>query len=261
MVSHRSFIIIGNWKMHKTCEEALSFVKNFISSFQPKASLLTGLAVPYTLIYPLSQAVAESSLLIGAQNMNDASEGAFTGEIAASMIKDAGAQFVLLGHSERRRLYGEDDAFINRKLKKAIETGIRPILCIGETKEQYERKETHSVIESQLAEGLKEIEPGRLKDFILAYEPIWAIGNGHSASPENVQEVHQFCRKILKQMLSDEIGENIVIQYGGSVNSSNAQSFLEQPDVDGLLIGGASLSLDSFLQIVNNDYSKIQSAG
>lgn len=260
MAVYRPCVIIGNWKMHKTIEEARTFVKGLLSSFQP-AEKTVGLAVPYTVIYSLSQEVQETALLIGAQNMNDASEGAFTGEIAGTMLKDAGAKFVLLGHSERRHIYGEDEQTINRKIKRALEVGLQPILCIGETKKDYEEGQTHAVLEKQLREGLKDFRPEQLENLIIAYEPIWAIGNGHSASPEIAQEVQHFCRRILADLLTEEKAQRIVIQYGGSVNPSNAHELLAQPDIDGLLIGGASLSLESFRQIVNDKYSKIQLEG
>lgn len=261
MSINRPCVIIGNWKMHKTIDEARSFVNDLVSSFIPAENEIVGLAVPYTVIYPLSQEVKEKSVLIGAQNMNDASEGAFTGEIAGAMLKNAGAQFVLLGHSERRHLYGEDDQFINRKLKKALEVGLQPVLCIGETKYEHEENQTHEVIERQLTEGLKDLNPQQLHNLIVAYEPVWAIGSGLSANPEIAQEVHYFCRQILAKILSDELSEKIVIQYGGSVTRANAHELLAQSDIDGLLIGGASLSLDSFREIVNDRYSKIQSTG
>lgn len=261
MVANRPYVIIGNWKMHKTIEEARQFVKDFLSAYQPDEAKMIGLAVPFTSIYPLTEETRGKPLMIGAQNMNDATEGAFTGEVAGKMLKDAGAQFVLLGHSERRHLFGEDDAFINRKVKRAIDVGLRPILCIGETHQQYEANETHSVIERQLIEGLKDIDPQKLQHLTIAYEPVWAIGNGHSATPEIAQEVQHFCRQILAKILTEELSQKIIIQYGGSVNPTNAHDLLSQPDIDGLLIGGASLSLESFLQIVNDKYSKIQLEG
>lgn len=261
MGANRPYVIIGNWKMHKTVDEGQTFVKSLISSIKDAETTIVGLAVPFTLIHTLAQDAKESALLIGAQNMNDASEGAFTGEIAGTMLKDAGAKFVLLGHSERRHVYGEDDAFINRKVKRAIEVGLQPILCIGETREEYEAKATHAVIERQLTEGLKDIEPSKLQRLVVAYEPVWAIGNGHSATPEIAQEAQHFIRQVLAKILTEEMAQQIVIQYGGSVNPTNAHELLAQPDIDGLLIGGASLSLETFLQIVNDRYSKIQSKG
>jgi triosephosphate isomerase (TIM) len=254
----RPYLLIGNWKMHKTIEEARLFVQDLLSSCQPSSEKEIGLAVPFTAIYPLAQEVKDSPICIGAQNMNDASEGAFTGEIAGTMLKEAGAEFVLLGHSERRRLYGEDNAFINRKVKRAIEVGLRPILCVGESQQEYELGLTHATIEQQLVEGLKDIDPALLEQLVIAYEPVWAIGNeGHSATPEIAQEAQHFCRQVLEKILSEERSQRIIIQYGGSVNPSNAHELLAQPDIDGLLIGGAALSLESFSQIVNDKYSKI----
>jgi triosephosphate isomerase len=261
MVANRPYVIIGNWKMHKTIEDGRTFVRNLLTAYQPADNKIVGLAVPFTAIYPLAQEVKDQALLIGAQNMNDASEGAFTGEVAGIMLKDAGAQFVLLGHSERRHLYGEDDAMINRKLKRAVAVGLQPILCVGETKAEYEANETHAVIERQLAEGLKDLQPHQLQRLIVAYEPVWAIGNGHSATPAIAQEAQHFCRQMLAKILTEEWAQQIVIQYGGSVNPSNAHELLAQPDIDGLLIGGSSLLLESFLQIVNDRYSKNQSKG
>lgn len=256
----RPTVIIGNWKMHKTIEEALAFVEELIPAIKTTKNKV-GLAVPFTAIYPLKEATKNSKLMIGAQNMNDASEGAFTGEIAGTMLVDAGAQFVILGHSERRRLYHENDEFINHKLKKAVEVGLKPLLCVGETKEEYEAGQTHEVIERQLKEGLRNLKATKLKHLMIAYEPVWAIGNGHSATPEIAQAVHLFCREVLSKILNEKFSQQIVIQYGGSVNPSNAHDLLAQRDIDGLLIGGASLSLESFMQIVNDSYTKIQLEG
>jgi len=244
-------LIIGNWKMHKMIEESSSFVKNLLPFLPSLQTEEVGLAVPYTHIYPLAQQAKDSPLWIGAQNMNDAAEGAFTGEISGKMLKDAGAQFVLLGHSERRHLYGEDEACIHRKLKRAVEVGLRPILCIGETAEEYDMGQTPVVIERQLTEGLRDFEPVQLQQLIIAYEPVWAIGKGHSATPEVAQEAHHFCREVLAKILTEECARDMIIQYGGSVNSTNAHELLAQPDIDGLLIGGASLSLESFCCILN----------
>lgn len=257
----RPYVIIGNWKMHKTIDEARTFVKELLSFIKPSDNEIVGLAAPFTLIHPLSEDAKDSPLLIGAQNMNDASEGSFTGEIAGTMLVDAGAQFVLLGHSERRLLYGETNEWINRKVKRAVEVGLQPVLCIGETKDEYNDKKTHEVIESQLKEGLKDLDESTLQKLIIAYEPVWAIGSGNSADPPLVQEVQLFCRQMLGTIFSEEFASNVVIQYGGAVNPTNAQELLALPDVDGLLIGGASLSLDSFRQIINDRYSKIQSVG
>jgi triosephosphate isomerase len=249
-------IITGNWKMYKTIEEAKDFVKE-LTLLTQNSLFKIFLAVPFTMIHPLTQEGEESKITIGAQNMNDASEGAFTGEVSAKMLKDAGAQFVILGHSERRRLFLEDDSFINRKLKRAILTGLQPVLCIGETKEEREEGKTEEVIRRQLSGCLADIEADSLKNLILAYEPVWAIGTGETSTPEEAQQVHHFCRDVLASLFTPEIANQIVIQYGGSVNSSNSNQLLDQPDIDGLLVGGASLSLESFSQIVNDRNIKL----
>lgn len=250
--SQRPCIITGNWKMYKTIQESIDFVKKLIPLSASSPSKIF-LAVPFTSIQPLAKEVVGSPILIGAQNMNDASEGAFTGEVAARMLRDAGATFVILGHSERRRLFKEDNAFINRKVKRAIVEGLRPVLCLGETREERDENRTAEVLSTQLKECLAGIEPKSLVNLIVAYEPIWAIGAGNqSASPEIAQDAHLICRKFLSELLTPEIAEQIVIQYGGSVTPKNASDLLKQPDIDGLLIGGASLSLESFVEIVND---------
>lgn len=254
--SNRPIIVTGNWKMHKTIEEAREFAQTLIPMIQ-SSPVKAYLAVPYTIIFPLAEVVHDQPLTIGAQNMNDASEGAFTGEVAGKMLKDAGARFVLIGHSERRRLFQENNAFINRKMNRAIEVGLQPVLCIGETKEERDRGLTRDIITAQLLECLMGIKPESLNNLILAYEPVWAIGTGLSATPEQAQEAHHFCREILGKFLSPEQANQIVIQYGGSVTPANAKELIKQPDIDGLLVGGASLSLESFSQIVNDSSSKL----
>jgi triosephosphate isomerase len=252
--SLRPPVITGNWKMHKTLEEALLFAKGLIPLVENYATEI-GLAVPFTLIHAVKVATEGSNLLIGAQNMNDASEGAFTGEVASRMLRDAGAEFVLLGHSERRYLFNEDNAFINRKIKRALSDGLRPVLCIGETEEEHRAGLTHEVLRTQLTECLAGIEPHGLHSLGIAYEPVWAIGTGIGATPEIAQEAQHFCRQVLGEMIDQETASRLIIQYGGSVNPSNALDFLNQPDIDGLLIGGASLSLESFSQIINHSES------
>lgn len=253
---HRPVVITGNWKMHKNLEEAHSFVEA-IKPVAEKSPAQVWLAVPFTLLYPLTQDIQGSALKIGAQNMNDASEGAFTGEIAGKMLVDAGAHFVLLGHSERRRIFHEDCDFINRKVKKALQVGLRPVLCIGETIDEYEGKQTQEVIRRQIKQCLKDLKAEELGSLIIAYEPVWAIGSDHSATPQIAQEVHHLCRQVIGEEFSPELAEKLIIQYGGSVNPSNAKELMNEPDIDGLLIGGASLSLETFSQIIDTDKSKI----
>lgn len=253
-MTHRSQVITGNWKMYKTQTEATYFVRSLMPRVE-SISTQVCLAVPFTMICGLAEEAKESRLVIGAQNMNDVSEGAFTGEIAAKMLIEAGAQFVLLGHSERRCLFQENNDFINRKVKRAVKEGLRPVLCIGESKEERQADRTEEVIRSQLTECLIGLMPDQLKNLIVAYEPVWAIGAGEAATPEMAQKAHYFCRQILGELLTIELANQIVIQYGGSVNASNAKELMNQPDIDGLLIGGASLSLESFSQIVDDSES------
>lgn len=248
--SNRQCVITGNWKMYKTLEEAVSFVKEL-------APLVNGtvakvyLAVPFTAIKSVADAAKETKIVVGAQNMHDASKGAFTGEIAGVMLKEAGAQFVILGHSERRHLFHESNDFINKKIKRALIEGLQPILCIGETLQENEAEQTEAVLKAQLTECLADLTAEELHPLILAYEPIWAIGSNKSATPELAQTVHSMCREFVAHTWGKEFADALVIQYGGSVKVDNARFFMEQPDVDGLLVGAASLSVDSFSKIVN----------
>ncbi len=242
----RKRVVAGNWKMYKIIPEAVEFVTTL-------APLLEGsqaevyLAVPYTAIASVVEAVGESEIVIGAQNMNDAGEGAYTGEIAARMLLDVGARFVVLGHSERRHVFGETSAFVNKKVKRALAEGLQPILCVGETIEEREAGRTDEILAQQLEESLEGIDD--LNGLILAYEPVWAIGTGHSATPEEAQKEHAFLRAKVREKWGDAADE-LVIQYGGSVKPANAGELMSQPDIDGVLVGGASLSATSFSEIV-----------
>jgi len=247
--SSRSKIIIGNWKMYKTVPEAATYVET-LASLLKKSQVLVYLAVPFTAIQASVEIAEESTLIIGGQNMHDAEEGAFTGEISARMLKDAGAGFVLLGHSERRRYFGETNAFINRKVKRAIESGLQPILCIGESGEERKENKTENVLEKQITECLEGISSGAADQLVLAYEPVWAIGSGKVASPEDADEAHRFCRRVIASLWSEAAAEKLSILYGGSVTPENAKSLKSKPNVDGLLVGGASLSPVTFSKII-----------
>lgn len=246
----RPVIITGNWKMYKTIEESLTFVKELIPLVE-SATTSVYLAVPFTAIKSVAEQAKGSKIVVGAQNMHDASDGAFTGEIAASMLIDAGARFVILGHSERRILFKESNDVINRKLKRAIKEKLQPVLCIGETLAEREQNLTAQTLSVQLTECLSGIEASQLENLIIAYEPVWAIGTDKSATPAEAQEAHHLCREWLQQAYGENLSRKTVIQYGGSVKPENAKELLEQPDIDGLLVGGASLSADSFSKIVN----------
>lgn len=252
----RPKIIIGNWKMYKTIDQTADFIKQ-LAPLVENSPIGIFLAVPFTAIHAAAEQAKDTTLIIGGQNMNDATEGAFTGEVAGNMLKDAGAQFVLLGHSERRRIFHEDNAFINRKVKRAIADGLRPVLCVGETRSERDEGKIHEVIKEQITKDLTDLTPEQLEGLILAYEPVWAIGSNITATPEEAQEMNSFCRQVLSEVFNPDFAAQVVIQYGGSVNASNAKILMEQPDIDGLLVGGASLSLESFIQIVDNSFSKL----
>lgn len=247
MENLRPSIIAGNWKMYKTIEEACSFIKT-IGEILPTIDAEVLLAVSFTALKPCIETAEKMNLKIGAQNMNDATEGAFTGEIAARMLQDVGAQFVLLGHSERRKLFHEDDTFINRKVLRALEAHILPILCVGETFEEREDGKTEEVLSRQLQEGLNGVEG--VSKLYIAYEPVWAIGTGRAATAEIAEEAHAFIRRTLQELYGEEFAQKVVILYGGSVSPDNADSFLKEEDVDGLLIGSASLKTESFAKIL-----------
>jgi len=251
-LSSRSTVIAGNWKMYKTIDEAKAFVETLAPLIE-KSQATVYLAVPFTAIHATAQLVKalDAPIVIGAQNMNDATEGAFTGEIAARMLKDAGAQFVILGHSERRHIFNESNDFINKKVKRALEDAIQPILCIGETLTQREEGETEAVLREQLLGSLEGVSSDALLKMLVAYEPVWAIGTGKVAHPDDAQAAHAHVRGVLAENWGDEVANQIVIQYGGSVKPDNAADLLSKPDVDGLLVGGASLSADSFSKIIN----------
>jgi len=248
--SARPVVIAGNWKMYKTIEESIAYIKELIPLVKDSKTQVY-LAVPFTSINPLSKEVDDTKITIGAQNMNDVSEGAFTGEIAGPMLKDAGAKFVILGHSERRRLFDESNTFINKKVKRALKDGLQPILCIGETEEQRAQSKTDEVLAEQMTQCLEGINAEQIATMIIAYEPIWAIGSEVAATPAIAQETMHTCREFIAKTWNEEAANHVVWQYGGSVKAENAKMFLDQEDIDGLLVGGASLSAEKFSKIVN----------
>ncbi|MGD2169688.1 MAG: triose-phosphate isomerase [Chlamydiota bacterium] len=245
----RQSYIIGNWKMYKTGSEAVQFITELaplVASSNPHVYL----AVPFSSIYQAAMAAEKHHIVIGAQNIHDEKEGAFTGEVSALMLKDAGAEFVIIGHSERRKIFKEDDSFINRKVLQAMKNDLKVILCVGETLEERKQHKTEEVLSKQLEKGLKGV-PKDYTDFIIAYEPVWAIGTGIAATPEIAQEVHSFLRVILSEQFSKNNAAKIPILYGGSVKPENISTLMEQSDIDGALVGGASLNVESFNKIVN----------
>lgn len=248
--ANRSVIITGNWKMYKTIEESAAFIQELIPLISESSTSIY-LAVPFTAIQASAEAAKNTPITIGAQNMNDATEGAFTGEIAGKMLVDAGAKFVIIGHSERRRIFNESNEFINRKVKRALLDGLQVTLCIGESKQDRDAEKTHAVLTHQITECLADLNADQLQRIVLAYEPVWAIGSMLPATPEMAQETQRFCRQLIAEKWDENIAEKIIIQYGGSVKADNAKEFLDQPDIDGLLVGGASLSAPEFSKIIN----------
>lgn len=245
----RDLIIIGNWKMYKTSREATDYIEQLLPKIEGcKARVF--LAVPFTSIASAAAAASQAKLEIGAQNMNDARDGAFTGEIAALMLKEAGARFVLLGHSERRHIFKESDEFIHRKVLRALQDDLRPVLCVGETLEEREGNLTEEVLRRQIEKALTGVPEEKSSELILAYEPVWAIGTGRSATAKQAQEAHAFCRETLAEIFGKRKANQISILYGGSVKVENAQSLVSEKDIDGVLVGGASLDPETLAEII-----------
>ncbi len=240
----RRKIIAANWKMHMTQAES----EAFISTFRRE---IGELVPPFTAIPKVSELLAQTqNIKVGAQNMHWERSGAFTGEISPTMLRELFVRYVVLGHSERRALFGETNEIVNRKVRAAHEANLRPILCIGETLEQRERGEIEKVLSTQLQGGLAEVEAEKLLETVIAYEPVWAIGTGKTATAAQAQEAHAFVRQTLREMADQATADKVRIQYGGSVKPDNARELLSQPDIDGALVGGASLDPRSFAQII-----------
>jgi triosephosphate isomerase (TIM) len=243
--------IAGNWKMYKGLNESAELLNGLKSKL---ATLPAGVKAivcpPFTSLALAKQLLEGSPIAIGAQNMYPEDEGAFTAEISPKMLKSVGCTYVILGHSERRQYFGETNAFINTKAKKAIASGLIPIICVGETLAEREKNITTQVVSEQVTGCLKDIPAAEVEKLIIAYEPVWAIGTGKVATPQQAQDVHHTIRTLIGQLYSAATAEKVVIQYGGSVKPENAQELLHQPDIDGALVGGACLKADSFAAIV-----------
>ncbi len=250
----RTPIIAGNWKMYKTQDEVRDFIRDLIPHLKGSTAEVY-IAAPFTLIEKAYKGARDTKIVIGAQNMHDELEGAFTGEISAPMLKDVHAHFVLLGHSERRNVFKEDDAFINRKVKRALSESIQVILCIGELQNERDEGRTEEVLQRQLDGSLKDITEADLKNIVIAYEPVWAIGTGLTATPEIAEEAHKFCRSYVAERWGTESADAMRILYGGSVKPDNVASLMSQPNIDGALVGGASLKVDSFAKLINYESS------
>jgi triosephosphate isomerase (TIM) len=244
-------ILAANWKMHKTRDDAAAFLTQFLPLVPKGDALDIAVAPPFTALHRVAALLEGSAVALAAQNVHPEPQGAFTGEVSAPMLAELGCSYAIVGHSERRALFGETDACVARKAQALLACGIRPIVCVGETLEQREAGHTAAVIEAQLEGSLQGFPSHSAQDLVLAYEPIWAIGTGRTATPELAQEVHAGIRGQLAQHFGPAIAASVRIQYGGSVKPESIDGLMSQPDIDGALVGGASLDADSFARIVN----------
>lgn len=245
-------LIAGNWKMYKTINEAVALATQVKRSLLDFAKAEIVLCPTYTALNSVYEVIMDTNIKLGAQNLFWEKEGAYTGEISPIMIKDCGAEYVILGHSERRKYFSETDEKINTKIKAAHQIGLTPIVCIGETLEEREAQKTLEVIKTQLEGCFKDFVSLDMMNVVIAYEPVWAIGTGKTATPEQAQEVHNFIRNWLESTFSEEVSSKLRILYGGSIKPANINELMKKEDIDGGLVGGASLEADSFVSIVKN---------
>ena len=249
----RKVFIAGNWKMNKTAAETVELCKALKEKFADFCSCKADVAVcpPFTSIAAAIEELKGTNIKVGAQNFHWADNGAFTGEISGAMLKEMGVEYVIIGHSERRQYFGETDETVNKRLQAALKYELKPIVCIGETLEEREGNQTEAVLEKQIRGALEGIKECCFKKIVIAYEPVWAIGTGKTATPEMAQETHAFIRKVLTDLYG-AAAEECIIQYGGSMKAENSKNLVAQKDIDGGLIGGAALKADSFYDLVKN---------
>ena len=244
----RKPIIAGNWKMNKTAKEAVELIdalKPLVAKSKPEVVV----CVPYTDLWVVADAIKGTKIKLGAENVSWADKGAFTGEISAEMLKEIGVEYVIIGHSERRQYFGETDASVNARTKQALKNDLKPIVCVGETLEEREKRRTNKVLKKQIVEGLAGIED--FTNVVIAYEPVWAIGTGKTATAEDANKTIAYIRRVMKGEFGEEVAKSIRIQYGGSMNPSNVKDLMSMRNIDGGLIGGASLKADDFSKVVN----------
>ena len=242
--------IAGNWKMFKTKAEAIAFAEEFRELYKD-TDVQTAICAPFTNLEALKEAFAGTEIKVGAQNVHFADEGAFTGEISVSMLEEIGVDFCIVGHSERRQYFGETDETVNKKLKKLFEGPIRPILCVGESLEERDADKAFDVVGGQIKADLEGIDAADVKKLVIAYEPIWAIGTGRTATPDQAEEMCAFIRKTLIEIYGEEVSDEAIIQYGGSVKPANATEIMNMDEIDGALVGGASLKPEDFMEIID----------
>ncbi len=243
-------IMAGNWKMHKTVGEAVDFVTRLQKALGDWKETEAVVAPPFVALAPVAERLKGTRIALAAQNCFWEDQGAFTGEVSPLMLRDLGCRYVIIGHSERRAYFGETDETVNKKVKAALSHDLLPIICVGESLEERERGDTFKIVERQIQAGLKGLDGAAPQTLVIAYEPIWAIGTGKTATPEQAQEMHAFIRGLVAAVFDSEGAEKVRIQYGGSVKPDNVDELMAQPDIDGALVGGASLEVDSFARIV-----------
>ena len=247
----RTPFIAANWKMYKTVQEAVVFVKEFRSLVKDITAVEIVVAPPFTALHAVAEAARSSNVGVSGQNLHWEKDGAFTGEISARMLREAGAEYVIVGHSERRRLFGETDQSVNRKVVAALDVGLTPIVCIGETLEEREAEQMLPVLDRQIKEGLDGLSGDQVHSLVIAYEPVWAIGTGRNATPEQAAEAHAHIRGRLRSWFGGSAADGCHVIYGGSVKPDNIHDLIVLPDVDGALVGGASLDVRGFADIVS----------
>jgi len=243
----RAPFIVGNWKMYKTIPEALSLVKALLPHLPKDREV--AVAPPFTALYSVASCIKGTALKLAAQNVFWEREGAYTGEISPLMLKDIGCEYVIIGHSERRLYFGEIDKTVAKKVNAVLEEGLKPILCVGERLEEREKGETFEIVKKQFLGSLENIQ--EIQKLVIAYEPVWAIGTGKTASPAQAQEVHKYLRHLVEEKWGREVSEEIRILYGGSVKPKNINELMQEEDIDGVLVGGASLKAEAFIKIMN----------
>ena len=249
-MSLRRPLIAGNWKMVKTCAEAVETAAVLKALVKDVSDVDVMIAPSFTSLSLVSEVLSGSNIHLGAQNLSWYEEGAYTGEISPAMVVSTGCDHVIIGHSERRQYFGETDESVNKKIHAAIQTGLKPVFCVGESEQEREAEQTLSVLDKQVKEGLERLVPNQLDTLIIAYEPVWAIGTGKTATDDQAQEVHQFIRSLVEKSFGNDLSKSVRILYGGSVKPDNIANLMAMPDIDGALVGGASLSAESFGKIV-----------
>ncbi len=249
-MQNRKPLIAGNWKMFKTCAEAVETARQLMDLVADISDTEVMIAPPFTALTPVAEILKESRILLGAQNLHWEKEGAFTGEISPLMLVSAGCQYVIIGHSERRQYFGETDHSVNKKINAANNNGLIPVFCIGESEKERESGQTFSVLDKQVKKGLEGFFADNLKTLVIAYEPVWAIGTGKTATSDQAQEVHQFLRSLVGKLFGETLAKSIRILYGGSVKPGNISELMARSDIDGALVGGASLDAETFSKIV-----------